>query len=348
MSFPCRRAFVMQHPYMRRVGLTCFLAFVSITASAGLYSLNDGTKIEGDPISETENGVVFQTADGTDLQRIAWDKLTQDSLRALLAKATTEREKALLEPYIEELPQEKAQRKEIIVKPIQTPDRPTTHLGLTALLASPVGLTILLILYAANLFAAYEVAIYRRQPLPTVCGLAAVPLLGVLSPIIFIAMPTQGGPIEGEEEPQTRFRTTPPPEEVEAAPPEEGAGGGSGEHPPLTARRTAAARQPPAPAARESAPGLPEPIVFRRGEFSFNRRFFETKLAGFFRLVPSEAERDMVLHIKSGRGDFTGRRITRITPAELYLQVFHDNATADEMIPFVEVLEVQIRHKDTL
>jgi hypothetical protein len=55
----------------------------------------------------------------------------------------------------------------------------------------------------------------------------------------------------------------------------------------------------------------------------------------------------MVIHIKSGRGDFTGRRITRITPAELCLQVFHDNATADEMIPFVEILEVQIRHKDT-
>jgi hypothetical protein len=100
--------------------------------------------------------------------------------------------------------------------------------------------------------------------------------------------------------------------------------------------------------AQEAAPVLPEPIVFRRGDFSFNRRFFETKLAGFFRLVPSEAERDMVVEIKSARGDFTGRRITRITPAELYLQVFHDNATADEMIPFVEVLEVRIRHKDTV
>ena len=105
---------------------------------------------------------------------------------------------------------------------------------------------------------------------------------------------------------------------------------------------TIAARQP----AGAAAPVLPEPIVFRRADFSFNRRFFETKLAGFFRLVPSEAEKDMVIHIKSGRGVFTGRRIIKITPAELYLQVFHDKATADEMIPFIEILEVQIRHKD--
>jgi len=335
----------MQHPYMRKVGLFlfCLLAFVSITASAGSYTLTNDTKVEGDPISITEDGVVFHTADGADLARISLDKFTQDSLRALRARATKAGEKAVLDQWIEELPQEKAQRKEIIVKPIQTPDRPTTRLGMTAIFASPVGLTILLILYGANLFAAYEVAIYRRQPLPTVCGLAAVPFLGVLSPIIFIAMPTRTGSMEGQEEPQTRFRATPPPADATAAPPEEGAGAGSGERPSLTAQGTVAARQP---AAQETAPVLPEPIVFRRGDFSFNRRFFETKLAGFFRLVPSEAERDMVIHIKSGRGDFTGRRITRITPTELYLQVFHDNATADEMIPFVEVMEVQIRHKD--
>jgi hypothetical protein len=333
---------------MRRVGLFlfCLLAFVSITASAGSYTLANDTKVEGDPISITENGVVFQLADGTDLARIPFDKLTQDSLRALLARATTAREKEFLEPFIEELPQERAQRKEIIVKPIQIPDRPTTHLGMTAIFASPVGLTILLILYGANLFAAYEVAIYRRQPLPTVCGLAAVPLLGVLSPIIFLAMPTRTEAIEGQEEPQTRFRVTPPPASDTEVLPEEGAGAGSGERPSLTAQGTGAARQPAGPLAQNPAPVLPEPIVFRRGDFSFNRRFFETKLAGFFRVVPSEAEKDMVIHIKSGRGDFTGRRITRITPAELYLQVFHDNATADEMIPFVEVLEVQIRHKD--
>src|SRR5208282_4244208 len=123
MCFPCLRAFVMQNPYMRRAGLFffCLLAFVAVSASAGSYTLTDGTKIEGDPLSENDSGVVFQTADGTDLPRIPFDKLTQSSLRALLARATKAGDRALLEPWIEELPQEKAQRKEIIVKPIEPP-----------------------------------------------------------------------------------------------------------------------------------------------------------------------------------------------------------------------------------
>jgi len=354
MSFPCQSAFVIQHPYMRRFGLFlfCLLVFVAITASAGSYTLTDGTKIEGEPVSVTENGVVFQTTDGTDLGRIVWDNFTQDSIRALLAKAKNARERALIEPLIEELPQEKAQRKEIIVKPIQPPDRPTTHLGIMAIFHSPVGLAILLILYGANLFAAYEVALYRRQPLPTVCGLAAIPFFGVFSPIIFIAMPTRTGTIEGQmdesPEAQTRFRVTAPPTDAAAPPPGEDAGAGSGSYPSALTAETVATPQPGGSLAQATAPALPEPVVFQRGEFSFNRRFFETKLAGFFRLVPGEAERDMVVYIKSGRGNFAGRRITRITPAELYLQVFHDNATADEMIPFVEILEVQVRHKDTV
>jgi len=91
---------------------------------------------------------------------------------------------------------------------------------------------------------------------------------------------------------------------------------------------------------------LPAPVVFRRGDFSFNHRFFETKLAGFFRVVPGEAEKDMVVYIHAARGEFAGKRITRVTPNELYLQVFKNDATADEMIPFVEIREVQIRHKD--
>jgi hypothetical protein len=52
--------------------------------------------------------------------------------------------------------------------------------------------------------------------------------------------------------------------------------------------------------------------------------------------------------IKSARGQFVGRRITRATQSELYLQVFKNEATADEMIPFTDILEVQIRHKDTV
>jgi hypothetical protein len=116
--------------------------------------------------------------------------------------------------------------------------------------------------------------------------------------------------------------------------------------PGIGSRGTSPAQLSPSQAVAQAPPSLPEPVVFRKGDFSFNRRFFETKLPGFFRLVPSEADRDLLLYIQSGRGEFIGKRITKVTPAELYLQVFKNDATADEMIPFVEITEVQIRHKD--
>ncbi len=86
--------------------------------------------------------------------------------------------------------------------------------------------------------------------------------------------------------------------------------------------------------AAPATPAFPEPIVSARGDFSFNRRFFETKFPGFFRAIRAEAEKDLVLLFKTSRGEFIGRRITNITPNELYLQVFINDVTADEMIPF--------------
>jgi hypothetical protein len=263
-------------------------------------------------------------------------------LKELMAEAKNDAQRSLLEPLLENIPQEVAKRKEIVIKPIQTPDRPKHGSGIFALVGSPAGWLILVVLYGANLFAAYEVSIYRRQPLATVCGLAAIPFFGVLSPLIYGAMPTQRPPPESPAE-----TAQAPAQDGAAAAPEasaaEGAPAGGTVPGSYESAPTSGASGAPAP-----APVWPEPLVFPRGEFSFNRRFFETKFAGFFRLVPSEAEKDLVLVITASRGQFVGRRIVRITPNELYLQVVKNNASADEMIPFAEISEVQIRHKDSL
>jgi len=306
-------------------------------ASAGTFPLIDGSKIVGTPESINENGVVFQLENGDTGPRVGWDKLTTEALKELIAEAKTEKERTLLEPFqplVENLGQEASKRKEIVIKPIQPPDRPKRGEGIVALFGSPVGWMIILVLYGANLFAAYEVSVYRRQPAARVCGLAAIPFFGVLSPIIHGAMPTR----------------MPPPEILEAAPVEEAAATGpeSAVREGAPAPEAGARAYEAAPAAVAPAPALPEPVFFRRGEFSFNRRFFETKFAGFFRVIPSEAEKDLVLVIQAARGNFVGRRISRISPNELYLETVKNNVTAEEMIPLAEIAEVQIRHKDTV
>ncbi len=343
----------MENDGMRRFGiiLAFWLSTAAGVATASVFSLTDGTTISGHPVSITEDGVQFKQDDEIILPRTGWDKLTPAALRELMAGAKTPHDKELIQPFLDYQPQAEPLRKQIVVKPIAPPSRPAHSLGVFALFASPLGLCILLVLYGANLLAAYEVARYRHQPLATVCGLAAIPVFGVISPIAFLAMP--GKP--RSEEPADAPQAAPQEEAPAPAAPEPG---DAPQAPPPSRPSAAEERKPismpgaraeAAPdAAAQTAADFPEPIVFARGEYLFNRRFFETKFAGFFRIIPSEAEKNLVLVIKSARGQFVGRRITRATQSELYLQVFKNEATADEMIPFTDILEVQIRHKDTV
>jgi hypothetical protein len=280
-------------------------------------------------------------------------------LKQLAAETKLPKDKDFVEPYIEESTQHESKRREIVIKQGQSPVRPTGDLGFSAAFSSPVFLFMFFIIYLGNLYAAYEVTFYKNRPPLLICGIsAAAPIIG---PIVFLCIPSNPDPLEGqtlveamappkpaeEETPVQEEGTAPVPDEASA----NAAPAGSSPlvanplaqqapfHPTLKVAHTETEAAPPAPA-------IPAPIVFHRGEFSFNRRFFETKLPGFFRVVPGEAEKDMMVVIKAVRGEFVGKRISRVTQTELYLQVFKDDASHDEMIPFAEILEVRIQHKD--
>jgi hypothetical protein len=94
-------------------------------------------------------------------------------------------------------------------------------------------------------------------------------------------------------------------------------------------------------------PQLPKPVVYARGQTTFNRRFFETKFAGFLKVVPGENEKDKVILVKSARGEYTGQRLSKVEAAEIFLQIRKGVATEDVMIPFSEIYEVTVKHKDT-
>lgn len=85
--------------------------------------------------------------------------------------------------------------------------------------------------------------------------------------------------------------------------------------------------------------------VYTRGDNTFNRRFFETKFPGFFRVVPSEADKDLILVVKTGRGEYVAKRITRISSNEMHILPLK-TGTAEVLVPFGEVIQVQVRHKD--
>lgn len=309
-----------------------WLSLLAAAAGAGTYSLTDGTSVTGDPTTFEEEGLVLKNANGAYSPVVPWGKFTDAALKQLLADAATPRQKAVVAPMITQFPPANPNPPAIAVNPVATPARPTGHLGLLALFTSPEGWFLFLVFYGANIFAAYEVAAYRNRPARTVCGYAAIPFFGLAGTIYFLATPTldlpdePAGPSRKPERPSPKFATAP------------------------HSTPAADANYPPEAEAEPEPPAvqLPAPIVYRRGDYSFNRRFFETKFAGFFRIVLGEAEKDLVIQIKAARGEYIGKRITRITPTDLFLQVFKEGVTADEMIPFIEITEVQIIHKDLL
>jgi hypothetical protein len=78
----------------------------------------------------------------------------------------------------------------------------------------------------------------------------------------------------------------------------------------------------------------------------FNRRFFETKFPNFFGVVRREADKDMVLLVKTPRGQFEVNRITRIAPNDLHFEVLQGAARQEVMVPFGEIQEITLKHKD--
>jgi hypothetical protein len=301
-------------------------------ARGDTFGLNDGQTLTGDVVSFDENGLIVRTPEGKYSDRTPWTKFSQADLKKLGQQ--NRKIAPLVEPFIEVSQEERIKKTEVEIKPVPRLDRPPAQSLLGALASSSVGWFMLLLLYAANIYAAYEVSVFRAQPRGLVCGLAAIPMIGIASPIVFLCLPTR---MDRNQQPEL------PPEVVAAA------------------SQTFSVPGAPAPEATEAAAGnlrishaagghgtgsLPQTQVFQRGAFTFNRRFFETKFAGFFGTIRRDAEKDMVLLVKAGRNEYIGQRITRIAANDLHLSVLRGPATEEVRVPFTDIQEVQLKHKD--
>jgi hypothetical protein len=85
------------------------------------------------------------------------------------------------------------------------------------------------------------------------------------------------------------------------------------------------------------------PQIYKRGEFTFNRRFMETKFSGFFRVVLSEADKDNVILVRTAKEEFVAKRISRISSNEMHLQLISGKEVS---VAFADIAEMQLRQKD--
>jgi len=200
------------------------------------------------------------------------------------------------------------------------------------------------LIYGGNIFAGYEAAVFRARPAGLGIGLAAA--LPIIGPIIVLSMPT----------------TPPPPEpvapEVAAAHAEPQRFAVPGQSPPAPAApSTHAARATPAPTVGEPIhivasgfSGAPPPPasnteVFQRGQFIFNRRFFETKFRGFFGIARAEADRGKALTIKTPGALLTVERISQVSANDLQVEVLQGGERQQITVPFADIQQVQLTSK---
>lgn len=313
------------------------MVVVSPLAAAELmrFKLTDGSTLEGEigKFSFTKDGLMVRLPNGKYSARVRWTNVTKESLEQLAeVKDALPFIESLLEPPEEVRfeAEEKAREAARMIKinPVPTrPERPVAPSRFSALFVSPVTLVLLLLIWGGSLYASYEIAIFKNRPVALVMPIAAV--FPVVGPLVFFCMPA--APVKSAEELEAEAAAIM--QEGEMV--EEGAE-------IAQEQQTAVETEPTAP----TEPQYPPPQIFKRGQFIFNRRFFETKFAAFFRPVLGEEEKNMVIIIRSARGEYLGHRFSKAEANHVFLQIYKGNASEEVMLPYVEINEIIIKHKD--
>lgn len=292
------------------------------------FSLTDGTKLSGELLSADDRGVVFRLSDGQTSDRVPWIKFTQDTLKQL---GKNSRAAKYIEPFLDVDISKKAKKREVKIQDWQKPSREAAGSFMGGFLGTGLGMLVLFLVYGASIYAAYEIAIVRAYPWPVVCGVAAVaPILG---PVFFLCMPTRVQSHGQETEQEWKQY--------------DGQGAvGAGEDAAAAEAAGEAAHAAAAEEAVAAGPQLPATERYPRGQFTFNRRFFETKFPSWFTVVRRDADKDLLIIFKTARGTFTTTRFSRITANDITLHVAEGQAARDVVVPYQEIQEVIFKHKD--
>jgi hypothetical protein len=288
---------------------------VVLWVPAESFSLTDGTTVSGDIVKVDDNGMVLRQA-GDNYANLPWARFTQDSLKQL---ASNPKVRPLVEPFIEPDMAQRAAREEIkttepnrLSFPGKNGTLPPSLFG--GLLHAPLGLLLLLAIYLANLYAAYEVSIIRARPAAQVIGLSAV--LPIIGPVVFLIMPIK----------------------VEEAPAEQPV--------PVSSQAPASFSRPKedvqvVEASSRADVRKPNAQVFARGKFTFNKRFVETKFAGYI----GEPKGDALNHtmsVKCGQGEFSVLRIAQVGATDV---IFETVERGPVTVSLPDIQEIKLNPK---
>jgi hypothetical protein len=288
------------------------LGWVLATFAADLnLSLTDGSTLAGEVTKHDDNGL--QLHSGDTYTNIAWGRLTQDSLKQL---AGDPKIRPLVEPFIEPEASQHAPKTEIKIHPVQRLELPANPSLFGGLVSSPVGKFILFILFLANLFAAYEVAIVKARPPLPVIGVSA--LLPIIGPVMFLAMKMKAvTATETHAEHAAPAGTQAASAQAQAANPEIEIGEASWKKPEEKKI---------------------EAQVFTRGKFTFNKKFVETKFAGFVGTEPKGDALKFWMEVKSPAVHIGAAYIESVGMTEAVFMTDNGQVT----VPLADIQEIKL------
>jgi len=306
--------------------LTALCGLVGPLADAATYKLTDGRTITGEVVESGSNDAIVLIKTDTDAyEKIGWGLFSQEDLKAFKEQyAANKKIVEAVEPFIEVTQEERAKVTEVPIKPVPRLEQPPKGSVIGSLFKSGLGIFLVVLICAANVFAGYEISIFRAQSTPLVVGLAAIPVVGFVSNIVFLSMPTQ---VQKKSEEDLAFEAQSAEAVTFSMPGQE-----------------AANQEAAAAAAGHAAPAPAKVEVYSRGQTTFNKRFFETKFANFFGTIRREEDRAKQLIFKTTKGEFIAQRITRITPGEIYIQAERGGGSVEMALHFPEIQEVSLKH----
>lgn len=314
--------------------LTLWLGGLLLAARADslTLTLTDGTILSGDIVRYDDNSVMLREP-GEVYTNVLWTLFSQDSLKQL---AQDPKIAGLVAPFIEPTVPARPPKAGIELRSVDRLEMPPKTSVVGGLFTSSVGWFILLVIYGANLYAAYEIARCCSRPVPVVVGASAVlPLIG---PVVFLLLPQPSAATpEAEAVEETPAAPSVPGGAAAPAPAATVAGATVAEAPGEGAHISAASWMPSAEPAAPT-PAKPQTVSFQRGKFTFNKRFIETKFSAFAK----GAEGDTVMVIMTLKDKFVVQRLGQIGANDLQIICADSEAT----VTYGEIQEIQIKPKD--
>jgi hypothetical protein len=86
----------------------------------------------------------------------------------------------------------------------------------------------------------------------------------------------------------------------------------------------------------------PKPQSWTRNDTQFDRSFFQNNFPNYFKTVLGTTERGLVLALKTGKREYIGQRIKRISGTDIHMELLNGK---EQKISFSEIGTVDLRPK---